>query len=119
MTDGRCLTCHVLDVTRGVAAAGVGLRLSRLDGPSPDLLVAAATNADGRTDTPLLAGEDMAPGRYELAFAVGAYFARSVGAAEFAYLDVVPIHFGVSATMGHVHVALLVTPWSYTTYRGS
>jgi 5-hydroxyisourate hydrolase-like protein (transthyretin family) len=84
------------------------------------VLVTTATNVDGRTDAPLLSGDDLAPGRYELAFAVGDHFAAAipdVGSPPF--LDVVPIHFGVGPDVGHLHVALLVTPWSYTTYRGS
>ena len=101
------LTTHVLDVTKGLPAAGVAIEL-RHDG---EVVATTATNADGRTDAPV--ATDLAPGRYELHYAVGDYF----GTDE--YLDVVPIRFAVAAATGHLHVALLVTPWSYTTYRGS
>ena len=103
------LTTHVLDVTKGLPAAGVAIELTRLD--PPEVLVRTTTNADGRTDEPLATG--LAPGRYVLAFRIGDYF----GTDE--YLDVVPIRFGIPSGAEHVHVALLVTPWSYTTYRGS
>ncbi len=126
MPVSRQLTCHVLDVSRGVPAAGVAVRLSRPDGADVGLVLSTTTNADGRTDGPLLAGDELVPGRYELAFAVGDHFASTASTASTAagppearYLDVVPIHFGVAADVAHLHVALLVTPWSYTTYRGS
>ena len=119
MSDERGLTCHVLDVTRGAPASGVVVTLSRLDGASREVLVTTATNADGRTDAPLLSGDDLVPGRYELAFAVGDHFAGTANVGAPRFLDVVPIHFGVAPDVGHVHIALLVTPWSYTTYRGS
>jgi 5-hydroxyisourate hydrolase len=113
------LTTHVLDLTCGRPAAGVHLVLTRLDAPSVPI-VRVATNADGRTDAPLLAGGDLTPGRYELTYAVGDYFATTAeDAAELSYLDIVPIRFGVAAGTDHLHIALLVTPWSYTTYRGS
>jgi hydroxyisourate hydrolase len=114
------LTTHVLDVTRGVPAAGVNFTLSRLDAPAGSLLD-TVTNDDGRTDGPLLDGPDFRPGHYELAFAVGAYFAERDGSdgSGIPYLDIVPIRFGIAAGTGPIHVALLVTPWSYTTYRGS
>jgi 5-hydroxyisourate hydrolase len=120
------LTTHVLDLTRGEPAAGMRIVLSRVD-DSPGVVVTVATNADGRTDAPLLDALHAAPGRYELAFSVGAYFAGRatppIGpAAEpvaIPYLDVVPVHFGVAPGTRHLHVALLVTPWSYSTYRGS
>ena len=110
------LTCHVLDVTVGRPAAGVAIEVSRLVDGAWVPVVAARTNADGRSDGPLLAGADLVPGRYELAFAVGDHFGAEV---DDRYLDVVPVRIGIAATTGPVHVALLVTPWSYTTYRGS
>jgi hydroxyisourate hydrolase len=114
------LTTHVLDVTRGVPAAGIAFTLSRLDAPA-GTLIETTTNQDGRTDAPLLDGPDFRAGHYELAFSVGAYFASGAddGHSEIPYLDMVPIRFGIAAGTGHIHVALLVTPWSYTTYRGS
>ncbi len=122
MTDAPRLTTHVLDLTSGRPAAGVRLVLSRLEPAAASPLASTTTNADGRTDQPLITGSDVSPGRYELAFSVGEYFARQSGGTEpgaLPYLDVVPIHFGVPAGTGHLHVALLITPWSYTTYRGS
>jgi hydroxyisourate hydrolase len=113
------LTTHVLDLTCGRPAAGIDIALTRLDAP-PVAIARATTNADGRTDEPLLAGPDLAPGRYELTYAVGAYFATATeDATELQYLDIVPVRFGVADGIDHLHIALLVTPWSYTTYRGS
>jgi 5-hydroxyisourate hydrolase len=113
------LTTHVLDLTCGQPARGIGLVLSRVGDDGPVALLETRTNEDGRTVGALLAGDELAPGRYELAFAVGAYFAGTGRPDELAYLDIVPIRFGVGADVGHLHVALLITPWSYTTYRGS
>ena len=119
MTEPR-LTTHVLDLTRGLPAAGLGVTLSRLRADGRDTCCAVVTNADGRTDAPLLEGAALGPGRYELEFAVGAYFAgRADGDGAEPYLDVVPIRFGVGPDVVHLHVALLVTPWAYSTYRGS
>jgi len=109
------LTLHVLDVTRGVPAAGVGYTLARLDGREAERLAEATTDADGRSGGSVPGAGDLPPGTYELTFAVGRYF----GTEAPRYLDEVPIRFGVGAEDSHVHVALLVTPWSYTTYRGS
>ena len=113
------LTTHVLDLTSGQPARGMGIALARLDGAGSTVLVDTVTNDDGRTDAPLLVDGHLTPGRYELAFSVGAYFADGGHPSSTAYLDVVPVRFGVAAGVGHLHVALLVTPWSYTTYRGS
>jgi 5-hydroxyisourate hydrolase len=116
------LTTHVLDLTCGRPAAGMRVTLSRVDPAteSAAAIVNIVTDTDGRTDAPLLAGPDLLPGRYELTYAVGDYFAsRTESADEPSYLDIVPIRFGVSTGTEHLHVALLVTPWSYTTYRGS
>jgi len=115
------LTTHVLDVARGRPAAGVAIALVRLrDGAHAETVAEAVTNADGRTDAPLVAPGDLAAGTYELRFAVGAYF-RATGAThgEPPFLDVVPVRFGISAPGEHHHVPLLVSPWSYSTYRGS
>jgi 5-hydroxyisourate hydrolase len=107
------LTTHVLDVAQGLPAGGVVVELWR-----GDLLIAAAvTNEDGRTDAPLVAPGALEIGVYELRFAVGAYFATAAG--EPPFLDVVPVRFGISDADVHHHVPLLVTPWSYSTYRGS
>jgi 5-hydroxyisourate hydrolase len=115
------LTTHVLDTAGGRPAAGVRIDLSSIDADGrARLLATATTNADGRTEAPLLAGDALAPGRYEIAFHVGAYF-RRVGAlaTDPPFLDVVPVRFAIADPPGHYHVPLLVSPWSYTTYRGS
>jgi 5-hydroxyisourate hydrolase len=84
------------------------------------LLKTVRTNADGRADAPLLAGEAFAPGVYELVFAVGAYFAaQGVAVAKPPFLDRVPVRFGIAEAEGHYHVPLLTSPWAYSTYRGS
>lgn len=103
------LTTHVLDVARGRPAAGVGIELWR-DGK---LITAQTTNVDGRCDAPLVAAGALRAGEYELRFAVGAYFGDT------AFLDVVPVRFRVADATQKYHVPLLVTPWSYSTYRGS
>jgi hydroxyisourate hydrolase len=117
----RTLTIHVLDTTRGMPAAGVRVELSMVE-PNGRLrlLRTVTTNTDGRTDGPLLAEGEMTPGRYELCFHVGAYF-RSTGLAlaDPPYLDQVPVRFAIADPEAHYHVPLLVSPWSYATYRGS
>jgi len=107
------LTTHVLDTASGQPAAGVKVELFRIEGAVVLKVTERLTNADGRTDAPLLAAEDFAPGRYELRFHIGAHF----GGAGF--LDVVPIAVTLAAGQGHYHVPLLCSPWSYATYRGS
>jgi 5-hydroxyisourate hydrolase/2-oxo-4-hydroxy-4-carboxy-5-ureidoimidazoline decarboxylase len=109
------LTTHVLDVSRGRPAAGVAIELWRDD----RLVRAVTTNADGRTDAPLLGAGELSAGVYELRFAVGAYFAEDGGDGGVPFLDVVPVRFGVDDPDGRYHVPLLVSPWSYSTYRGS
>lgn len=115
------LSTHVLDAERGVPADGVGLELRELDRSGAYRLIwRGTTNASGRTDAPLIADRPVPIGRYELAFAVGAYFARAAStAADPPFLDVVPVRFAVAEPEAHYHVPLLATPWSYTTYRGS
>lgn len=116
MSDGGRLTTHVLDTAAGRPAAGVTVELSR-DGA---LLATAVTNADGRCDAPLLAGPDLVAGIYELRFHVGAYFrAAGVALPDPAFLDVVPVRFGIAGAAAHYHVPLLVSPYGYSTYRGS
>jgi 5-hydroxyisourate hydrolase len=122
MSAAPKLTTHVLDVSRGRPAAGVEVVVARVgDDGEPVVLVETRTNDDGRTDAPLLVGDDFAPGRYELTFAVGDHFdaTGALGPGATRYLDLVPVHIGVGPETGSVHLALLVTPWSYTTYRGS
>lgn len=110
------LTTHVLDTMHGRPAAGVGVRLSR----DSAVIVAAVTNGDGRVDGPLLTGDQLTAGRYQLAFDIGSYY-RQLGVAlpEPAFLDVVVIDFGVADVGSHYHVPLLVSPYGYSTYRGS
>jgi 5-hydroxyisourate hydrolase len=106
----------VLDLVRGKPAAGMRVSLYR----NEDLITSVMTNADGRCDEPLLTGDAFTSGTYELRFGVGDYF-RQQGAllSEPPFLDVVPIRFGVAEGAGHYHVPLLVSPWGYSTYRGS
>jgi 5-hydroxyisourate hydrolase len=114
---GRIST-HVLDTAAGKPAAGLRLVLTKLDG-APAVVAEAMTNADGRTDRPLLEGAAFQAGRYEIAFHVADYFrAAGVKLADPPFLDVVPVCFGVTAD-GHYHVPLLVSPYAYSTYRGS
>lgn len=114
------LSTHVLDTMNGKPAAGVKIALYRLDGETRSLVKEAVTNADGRTDAPLLTGDEYKTGQYELVFRIGDYF-RSTGATlpQPAFLDVVPLRFGIAEPDGHYHVPLLASPWSYSTYRGS
>jgi 2-oxo-4-hydroxy-4-carboxy-5-ureidoimidazoline decarboxylase len=115
------LSTHVLDTQAGRPAAGVAIELLELSANGEQRVIArATTNRDGRTDEPLIGGRPLPIGRYELRFHVGDYFA-GVGApqAEPPFLDVVPVRFAVAEAEGHYHVPLLVTPWSYCTYRGS
>jgi len=113
------LSTHVLDTSIGRPAAGVGLRLVRLEGGIESEVARARTNSDGRTDQPLLAGDSYRPGTYVLYFDVRDYFARRDPPAASPFLDVVPIRFTMAEPDGHYHVPLVVTPWSYSTYRGS
>lgn len=118
-TEGR-LTTHVLDTHAGRPAAGLRVELYEIGASASSLLAEAVTDKDGRTDAPLLSGAPLRIGRYELRFHVGDYFAkRNIALPEPAFLDVVPVRFSVAEPEGHYHVPLLVTPWSYATYRGS
>ena len=117
---GGRLTTHVLDTMAGVPAAGVRIVFSRVEGGLVQPLREAVTNADGRCDAPLLAGETMRAGQYELLFLAGDYFrARGVALQEPAFLDQVPIRFGIWDKGLHYHVPLLISPYSFSTYRGS
>ena len=113
------LSTHVLDTAHGRPAAGVRIELWSLDGPQPLLLKTVTTNADGRTDAPLLAAGEMRAGQYELVFHVGDYFANAGSAGGARFLDRVPVRFAIVDATASYHVPLLVSPWSYTTYRGS
>ena len=115
------LSTHVLDTHSGKPAAGISVVLTELSDLGEARVVARAiTNSDGRTDQPLIGGRPVPIGRYELMFRVGEYFAgRGVPLSEPPFLDQIPLRFSVSDPEGHLHVPLLVTPWSYATYRGS
>lgn len=114
------LSTHVLDTAAGHPAAGMAYRLERLEGDQRIALLDGVTNADGRTDAPLLSGPELLAGVYELTFAAAAYF-RAAGCTlpEPPFLDEVVLRFGIADPEGHYHVPLLVSPWSYSTYRGS
>jgi 5-hydroxyisourate hydrolase len=117
--SGR-LTTHVLDTARGRPAAGLWVDLHRVEGESRRHLVGAATNADGRCDRPLLEGDAMAAGVYELVFHLADYFrAAGVALADPPFLGDVVVRFAIAEPDRHYHVPLLASPWSYTTYRGS
>ena len=119
-TMGR-LTTHVLDTAHGVPAAGLKIHLIRLEGGlKQHPLKTVITNSDGRCDGPLLEGDALTAGQYELLFEVGAYFReRGLLLPEPAFLDEIPIRFAIADAGAHYHVPLLVSPWSYSTYRGS
>jgi hydroxyisourate hydrolase len=114
------LSTHVLDTVHGGPAQGVRITLDRLEGEARVRVKEALTNADGRTDEPLMIGDGFSAGHYELTFHVGAYFAaRGVALPDPPFLDAVPIRFAVADPNGHYHVPLLCSPWAYSTYRGS
>ena len=114
------LTTHVLDAARGCPAAGLTIELFRLDGEARALVSSAQTNADGRTDQPMLQGDALQPGTYELVFHAGDYLSAAGSALpEIPFLDRVPIRFGMADAAAHYHVPLLLSPYAYSTYRGS
>ena len=115
------LSTHVLDTHSGKPAAGIAVQLTELSELGETRVVARAiTNSDGRTDQPLIGGRPVPIGRYELTFRVGPYFAdHGVPLSDPPFLDRIPLQFAVSDPESHLHVPLLVTPWSYATYRGS
>lgn len=111
------LTTHVLDTAAGVPAAGMTVRLFKVD--TGETVCEVRTNTDGRCASPLLEGPALAPGKYILSFSVGDYFrARGIGLPDPPFLDVVEIAFGIADAGVHYHVPLLVSPWAYSTYRG-
>ena len=114
------LTTHVLDTARGVPAAGLRIELYRLEGGSRAFLCEMLTNADGRTDEPILPENGFKAGAYELVFHAGAYLDASNAAPESPrFLSDIPIRFGISDAAAHYHVPLLLSPFGYSTYRGS
>ena len=126
------LSTHVLDTAHGCPAQGMQIELWSLAGSLPKLLKTMRTNAEGRTDQALLAPEEMLAGQYELVFHVGDYFAGKISSApgpnpgsagvspaKARFLDRVPVRFGIADASASYHVPLLVSPWAYSTYRGS
>lgn len=117
--NGR-LSTHVLDTHVGRPAIGVAIELYEFTGDLAHRIATATTNADGRTDAPLIGGRPLPIGRYELRFAVGDHFrSRGIEQGDPPFLDIVPLRFSIAEPEGHYHVPLLCTPWSYSTYRGS
>ena len=114
------LTTHVLDTAHGTPGSGIEVRLYRSGPRGFEIVKSALTNADGRCDAALLEGAAMLAGRYRLVFGAGAYF-RRIGTrlADPPFVDEVTLDFGIADTDAHYHVPLLVSPWSYSTYRGS
>jgi 5-hydroxyisourate hydrolase len=108
------LSTHVLDIAAGKPARGMRIELYQLNGPDRVKLKDVKTNADGRTDSPLLADAEMTAGNYELLFHVGDYFQSTPR-----FLDVVPVRFAITDQTANHHVPLLCSPWAYSTYRGS
>jgi 5-hydroxyisourate hydrolase len=114
------LSTHVLDTSRGVPAAGVRIELHVLHGDSRQRVAQATTNGDGRTDAPLLSGERLETGTYELTFHAGEYFRRAgIALPDPPFLDRVVVRVGIAEPAGNYHVPLLVAPYGYSTYRGS
>ena len=119
MAEGY-LTTHVLDTARGVPAAGIKIALYRVSGNSHQKIAEAVTNADGRTDGPILPKDKFTVGTYELVFFAGDYLDRTGAAPESPrFLDQIPIRFGISDPEAHYHVPLLLSPFGMSTYRGS
>lgn len=114
------LTTHILDTAGGCPAAGVPIELFALSGDDRRAVISASTNDDGRCDAPLLEGDAFQPGIYELVFHVGDYLrAKGTALPSPAFLDTVPIRFGIASAEEHYHVPLLISPYGYSTYRGS
>ncbi len=114
------LTTHILDTAQGIPAAGITILLYRVSGNSHSKIAETVTNADGRTDSPILGAAEFKTGTYELIFQVGPYL-RAAGLAqgETLFLDDIPIRFGMDDPAAHYHVPLLLSPYGYSTYRGS
>ena len=119
MPNGK-LTTHILDTARGLPGAGIRIDLYACDPPSRHHLASFVSNDDGRCDQPLLLGEQLRVGRYELDFHVGDYFAGlGLPLPEPRFLDLITLRFGISDANAHYHVPLLLSPFGYSTYRGS
>jgi 2-oxo-4-hydroxy-4-carboxy-5-ureidoimidazoline decarboxylase len=119
LVNGR-LSTHVLDTHAGRPAGGIAIELHEFAGEKAHCIQTAITNADGRTEQPLIDGRPLPIGRYELRFALGNHFrSRGIDSGDPPFLDIVPLRFSIAEPEGHYHVPLLCTPWSYSTYRGS
>lgn len=120
MSTTGYLTTHVLDTARGLPAEGIKIQLYRVSGNAHRKIAEATTNADGRTDTPILPQGKCTTGQYELIFFTGDYLrANGQATGEHLFLDQIPIRFGVDDDTLHYHVPLLLSPFGYSTYRGS
>ncbi|WP_017429685.1 hydroxyisourate hydrolase [Vreelandella jeotgali] len=114
------LTTHVLDTAQGRPGQGIKIEVFRITGDERQALKTVTTNDDGRCDAPILDGDEFTTGSYELVFYAGDYLrAQGFEADEPRFLDVIPLRFGVADASQHYHVPLLVSPYSYSTYRGS
>tara|TARA_B100000579_G_scaffold81753_1_gene63740 strand:+ start:537 stop:887 length:351 start_codon:yes stop_codon:yes gene_type:complete len=113
------LTTHVLDVYSGKPGKGIKVDLYHIEGDKREKLNSVTLNNDGRGDKPLIEGKNFKEGKYELIFFVGDYFKKIIETATIPFLDEVVVKFGISNSNEHYHVPLLVSPWSYSTYRGS
>ncbi len=113
------LTTHVLDTVGGKPAPGMAVELFVMEGEGRRLLKSVFTNANGRTDEPLLGEGELAAGLYEIVFDVAGYFSGDLGLPDPPFLGRVPVRFGIADPDSHYHVPLLASPWSYSTYRGS
>lgn len=114
------LTTHILDTARGVPAAGIPIALFRLNGTTRTKIAESVTNIDGRTDSPILPVDAFAPGLYELVFFCSDYLsAHGLAQGELTFLGEIPIRFGMEDAAAHYHVPLLLSPYGYSTYRGS
>ena len=116
--SGGRLTTHVLDTATGKPARGLRIELFKIDGADCRHLKTTITNDDGRCDSPLLAGAELARGVYELRFHAGDYLGRDASSGP-PFLDIIPLRFGIADDAAHYHVPLLLSPFSYSTYRGS
>lgn len=123
MADQGFLTTHILDTAQGIPAAGINISLYRVSGNSHRKIAEAVTNDDGRTDAPILPKEKFKTGHYELIFFTGDYLKKqklvSPAEGDPLFLDQIPIRFGIDDATSHYHVPLLLSPYGYSTYRGS
>ena len=113
------LTTHVLDIYSGKPGKGIKVDLYYFEGSKKQKLNSITLNKDGRSDKPLVEGTNFKKGKYELVFFVGDYFKKITETPKIPFLDDVVLKFGISNSKEHYHVPLLVSPWSYSTYRGS